>query len=211
MAGGYQASCSVETVRLFPAAFTKTTSRLSAAALAGDPRTGAPQRRPGTDPQRHDQLLGKHAPLLQRRRPGKPCCTNMFAGTPLRAHSPPGVSEPQSITIDDVRHFYNHYSYSDCVIGLGGLRRRALDSLDEGPGKSSAFRYCPPGDNRSQPIRWFAGHDRGKGRAARRSASARGWICSAAADWYPLPWPTPGRRASYSAATCTGHSAELRD
>ena len=70
----------------------------------------------------------------------------MFAGTPY-GHIPAGrVKSLKSITIDDVRAFYHaHYSYHNCVIGLGGgYDAETLNSLKRGLEKLPPDSHAPP-------------------------------------------------------------------
>ena len=158
MAGGYEASCSVETVTISGrihkdnvAAFQPLFMQaiLEPAFRSEDfdrIRSDMISYLENTLRYASDEDLGK-AVLYE----------TMFAGTPY-GHIPAGrVKSLKSITIDDVRHFYDaNYSYHKCVIGLGGgYDAGTLTSLNNGLEKLPHGDAPPHPNIDAKPIEGF--------------------------------------------------------
>lgn len=113
----------------------------------------------------------------------------MFAGTPY-GHIPAGrVKALKSITLDDVRAFYQtHYSYDNCMIGLGGgYQADTLDSLKAGLEKLPRVGVVPPPAIDAKPIEGLHVTIVEKDAPATAiSIGARLDVLRGEPDWYPL-------------------------
>ncbi|MGO9113885.1 MAG: M16 family metallopeptidase [Thermoguttaceae bacterium] len=114
---------------------------------------------------------------------------SMFAGTPY-GHIPAGrVRSLKSITIDDVRAFYRcHYADRNYVIGMGGgYEAESLDSLKKGLEKLPPEQIAKPPVINTKPIKGLQVTLVEKDAPATAiSIGARLDVLRGELDWYPL-------------------------
>ncbi len=190
MAGGYEASCSVETATISGRIHKDNVAAFQPLLLQAitEPafrsedleriRSDMISYLENTLRYSGDEDLGK-AVLFE----------TMFAGTPY-GHIPAGrVKGLKSITIDDVRAFYRHY-YSDhnYVIGLGGAYdAQTLNSLREGLEKLPPIKDFEYAAVNAKPIEGLHVTIVEKDSPATAiSIGERLDVLRGQADWYPL-------------------------